>query len=62
VLLAVVPLVLGRTEGWPAWTWLSVAAPGSATHAFATVTAGFAAIAGLAALLARGTTRPAAVS
>jgi hypothetical protein len=26
VLLAVVPLVLGRTEGWPAWTWLSLAA------------------------------------
>jgi hypothetical protein len=26
VLLVVVPLVLGRTEGWPAWTWLSLAA------------------------------------
>jgi MFS family permease len=26
VLLLVVPLVLGRAEGWPAWTWLSLAA------------------------------------
>jgi hypothetical protein len=26
VLLVVVPLVLGRAEGWPAWTWLSLAA------------------------------------
>jgi MFS family permease len=26
VLLAVLPLVLGREQGWPAWTWLSLAA------------------------------------
>ena len=26
VLLVVLPLVLGRAEGWPAWTWLSLAA------------------------------------
>jgi hypothetical protein len=26
VLLVVVPLILGRAEGWPAWTWLSLAA------------------------------------
>ena len=26
VLLVVVPLVLGRAEGWPPWTWLSLAA------------------------------------
>jgi hypothetical protein len=37
--------------------YLSLAAGGSATHAFAIVTAGFAAIAGLAALLAHGATR-----
>lgn len=37
--------------------YLSLASGGSATHAFAVVTAGFAAIAGLAALLAHGATR-----
>ena len=37
--------------------YLSLASAGSATHAFAIVTAGFAAIAGLAALLAHGATR-----
>jgi hypothetical protein len=37
--------------------YLSLASGGSATHAFAIVTAGFAAIAGLAALLAHGATR-----
>ena len=42
--------------------YLSLASAGSATHAFAIVTAGFAAIAGLAALLAHGATRRAAVS
>ena len=26
VLLVVLPLVLGRAEGWPGWTWLSLAA------------------------------------
>ena len=26
VLLVVVPLVLGRVQGWPAWTWVSLAA------------------------------------
>jgi MFS family permease len=41
--------------------YLSLASAGSATHAFAIVTAGFAAIAGLAALLAHGATRHAAV-
>jgi MFS family permease len=41
--------------------YLSLASGGSATHAFAIVTAGFAAIAGLAALLAHGATRQAAV-
>jgi hypothetical protein len=42
--------------------YLSLASAGAATHAFAIVTAGFAAIAGLAALLAHGATRRAAVS
>ena len=41
--------------------YLSLASAGSATHAFAIVTAGFAAIAGLAALLAHGATRRAPV-
>ena len=41
--------------------YLSLASAGSATHAFAIVTAGFAAIAALAALLAHGATRRAAV-
>ena len=41
--------------------YLSLASAGSATHAFAIVTAGFAAIAGLAALLAHGATRRPAV-
>ncbi len=26
LLLVVVPLILGRTQGWPAWTWLCLAA------------------------------------
>jgi MFS family permease len=26
IVLVVVPLVIGRAEGWPAWTWLSLAA------------------------------------
>jgi hypothetical protein len=34
VLLVVVPLVLGRSEGWPAWTWLSLAASIPAFAAF----------------------------
>ena len=34
VLLVVVPLVLGRAEGWPAWTWLSLAASVPAFAAF----------------------------
>jgi MFS family permease len=42
--------------------YLSLASAGSATHAFAIVTAGFAAIAGLAALLAHGATRRRAVT
>ena len=41
--------------------YLSLASAGSATHAFAIVTAAFAAIAALAALLAHGATRRAAV-
>ena len=41
--------------------YLSLASAGSPTHAFAIVTAGFAAIAGLAALLAHGATRRPAV-
>jgi hypothetical protein len=34
VLLVVVPLVVGRAEGWPAWTWLSLAASVPALAAF----------------------------
>jgi hypothetical protein len=34
VLLVVVPLVLGRAEGWPAWTWLSLAASAPAFAGF----------------------------
>jgi MFS family permease len=34
VLLVVLPLVLGRAEGWPAWTWLSLAASVPALTAF----------------------------
>jgi MFS family permease len=34
VLLVVLPLVLGRAEGWPAWTWLSVGASVPALAAF----------------------------
>lgn len=30
VLLVIVPLCLGRSEGWPAWTWLCLAASGPA--------------------------------
>jgi hypothetical protein len=42
--------------------YLSLASTGSATHAFAVVTAGFAVIAVLAALLAHGATRNAAIT
>jgi EmrB/QacA subfamily drug resistance transporter len=31
--LALVPLVLGRSEGWPVWTWFSLAAAGPAMAA-----------------------------
>jgi hypothetical protein len=34
VLLLVLPLVLGRAEGWPVWTWLSLAASVPALAAF----------------------------
>jgi MFS family permease len=34
VLLLVLPLVLGRSEGWPAWTWLSLGASVPAVAAF----------------------------
>jgi hypothetical protein len=34
VLLVVVPLVLGRAEGWPAWAWISLAASAPALAAF----------------------------
>jgi MFS family permease len=34
VLLVVLPLVLGRAEGWPTWTWLSLAASVPALAAF----------------------------
>jgi MFS family permease len=34
VLLVVVPLVLGRAEGWPAWAWVSMAASAPALAAF----------------------------
>jgi hypothetical protein len=34
VLLVVVPLVVGRAEGWPAWTWLSLAASAPAFAGF----------------------------
>jgi hypothetical protein len=34
VLLVVLPLVLGRADGWPAWTWLSLAASLPAGAAF----------------------------
>jgi EmrB/QacA subfamily drug resistance transporter len=32
--LALVPLVLGRTEGWPVWAWMSLAASVPALFAF----------------------------
>jgi MFS family permease len=34
VLLVVLPLVLGRAEGWPAWTWLSLCGAVPAVAAF----------------------------
>jgi MFS family permease len=34
VLLLVLPLVLGREQGWPAWTWLSLAAGAAVAAAF----------------------------
>lgn len=34
VLLIVVPLILGRSEGWPAWTWLCWAGSGLAFMVF----------------------------
>ena len=34
LLLLVLPLVLGRDEGWPAWTWICVAASGPAFALF----------------------------
>jgi MFS transporter len=37
VLLVIVPLCLGRTAGWPAWTWLCLAASGPAFWLFLTV-------------------------
>lgn len=33
-LLVVLPLVLGRVEGWPLWTWLCLAAAGPAIAGF----------------------------
>jgi MFS family permease len=35
LLLLVIPLALGRSEGWPAWTWVSLAACAPALAAFA---------------------------
>ncbi|WP_028938414.1 MFS transporter [Pseudonocardia spinosispora] len=37
VLLLVLPLCLGRTEGWPLWTWLSLIAAAPAAWLFLTV-------------------------
>lgn len=37
VLLVVLPLVLGREQGWPAWTWLSLAAGIAAAAGFVRV-------------------------
>jgi hypothetical protein len=36
VLLVVIPVVLGRGEGWPAWNWLCLAASGPAFWVFLT--------------------------
>jgi MFS family permease len=36
-LLVVLPLVLGRVEGWPLWTWLCLAASGPAIAVFVLV-------------------------
>jgi hypothetical protein len=54
----------GGPEGWCRGRFrgtVTLASAGSATHAFAIVTAGFAAIAGLAALAVHGATRRAPV-
>jgi MFS family permease len=37
LLLVVLPLVLGRTDGWPAWTWLCLAASAPAFALFVAV-------------------------
>lgn len=37
IVLVVAPLVLGRTEGWPAWTWISLAASLPALAAFVAI-------------------------
>lgn len=37
VLLVIVPLCLGRTAGWPAWTWLCLAASGPTFWLFLSV-------------------------
>jgi MFS family permease len=42
VLLVVLPLVLGRAEGWPAWAWLSLAASVPALGAFVSPSGGWA--------------------
>ncbi len=42
VLLLVLPLVLGREEGWPAWTWISLAASAVVLAAFVWIERGVA--------------------
>jgi MFS family permease len=37
IVLVVLPLVLGRAEGWPAWAWISLAASAPALALFVTV-------------------------
>jgi hypothetical protein len=37
IVLVVLPLVLGRAEGWPAWTWISLAASAPALKLFVAV-------------------------
>jgi MFS family permease len=37
IVLVVLPLVLGRTEGWPAWAWISLAASLPALAAFVAI-------------------------
>jgi len=37
IVLVVLPLVLGRTEGWPAWAWISLAASAPALALFVAV-------------------------